>query len=296
MALTIAHVRRYIELGMIIHPCCPPDHCTKSPGKIPYIPGEGHMTGWQHHRKFSLAQWQEWIDYDSEINIGFLTGSPSSLVCLDIDNDEGMALLEKIDPDWKSTWAYQTGRGLRVLYRKEGPSPSGIITRGDASIEVLGDGRQSVLPPSVHPNGSEYHWRDGSAPKDCGCSSRTDWLSHLGSSGGGIDGLNSDETDWSSILQTPPRPGERNNSFTSIAGHLMSPGGGMSEGEASFWLRLYNKTLPEPLDDRELAGIVRSIRRSEERTIQSGERDIKKLMVTHGLSYQDAKLMWSNMG
>ena len=69
----------------------------------------------------------------------------------------------------------------------------------------------------------------------------------------------------------------------------------MSEGEAAFWLRLYNKTLPEPLDERELTGIVRSIRRAEERTVLSGERDIKRLMVTHGLSYQDAKMMWLNM-
>lgn len=254
------------------------------------------MTGWQHHGQFSLDQWQEWIDYDSEINVGFLTGAPSNLVCLDIDDDEGMVLLEQLDSKWGETWAYKTGRGLRVLYRKVGPSPSGIIARGDASIEVLGDGRQSVLPPSVHPNGSEYHWCDGNSPKQCGCSGRTDWLSHLGQGNGGLDGLNSDETDWTSIIASPPRKGERNIKFASIAGHLMSPGSGMSEGEAAFWLGLYNKALPEPLDDRELTGIVRSIRRSEDRSVQSGERDIKRIMVQYGLSYSDAEMMWKSMG
>lgn len=293
----LSHIKRYVDLGFVVHPLCPPSHVCQSPGKIPFDPVEGrHMTGWQHHGQFSLDQWQEWIDYDSEINVGFLTGSPSSLVCLDIDDNEGMVLLEQLDPEWKQTWAYRTGRGLRVLYRKEGSSPSGIITRGSRSIEVLGDGRQSVLPPSVHPNGKQYHWCDGNSPKVCGCSSRTEWLSYLGQSSGGLDGLNSDETDWTSILAAAPHQGERNIKFASIAGHLMSPSGGMSEGEASFWLGLYNKALPEPLDDRELTSVVRSIRRSEERSVQSGDRDIKRLMVTHGLSHSDAKMMWENMG
>lgn len=76
----------------------------------------------------------------------------------------------------------------------------------------------------------------------------------------------------------------------------MSPGGGMSESEATFWLSLYNNALPEPLDDRELTSVVRSIRRSEERSVQSGERDIKRLMVQYGLSHGDAEMMWKNMG
>ena len=291
------YVKRYVDLGFVVHPLCPPTHYCQSPGKIPFDPVAGrHMSKWQHHEQFSLQQWQEWLDYDSEINVGFLTGSPSGLVCLDIDDDEGMALIEELEIRCEDTWQYNTGRGLRVLFESPGHAPSGLISRGSASIEVLGDGRQSVLPPSVHPNGKQYHWVMGRSPKDGPCSGDVGWLRFLGSSGGdGLDGLNSDETDWASILGSAPQRGERNVKFTSIAGHLMSPGGGMSEGEAAFWLSLYNRTLPEPMAESELTSIVRSIRRSEERTVQSGEREIKRLMVQYGCSRSDARTMWEGM-
>lgn len=253
------------------------------------------MAGWQHHEQFSVEQWQEWLDYDSEINVGFLTGAPSGLICLDIDNNEGMALLGKLGIQWKETWQYRTGRGLRVLYRKHGDCPTGIISKGDASLEVLGDGRQSVLPPSVHPNGRQYEWVVGRSPKTCECSDDTLWLEHLGSGNESLDEINSDDADWLAVLENPPRQGERNNRFASLAGHLMSPSGGMSEGETAFWLRLYNRALPEPLGESELASVVRSIRRAENHAIELGEREIRRLMVQYCLSHSDAKLMWKSM-
>ena len=70
----------------------------------------------------------------------------------------------------------------------------------------------------------------------------------------------------------------------------------MSAGEAAFWLTLYNKSSPEPLAEPELTAIVRSISRSEQRAVQSGEREIKRIMVEQGCSHSDAKMIWENMG
>lgn len=299
MAVTKSVIERYIELGFCIHPCCPVDHKCQSPGKIPFDAYHGcHMSGWQNHEQFPLDWWEEQIDYEPEVNIGFLTGSPSDLLCLDIDDNEGMALLGQLDIPWRDTWQYRTGRGLRVLYRHQGSGPTGIITRGSASIEVLGDGRQSVLPPSQHPNGSEYRWCVGNTPRDCGCSGRTDWLEHLGgaSGSGGVDGLNSEDIDWMSVLSSPPREGDRNRFLTSVAGRLLSPGG-LCCAEAEFFLKLYNRhQIPEPLPEGEVRSIVESVGRSEQRTRESGIREIKRIMIDHDVSFEDAKLMWQNEG
>ena len=293
--LSLSHIKRYVDLGFVVHPLCPPDHYCQSPGKIPYMPGDGHMQGWQHHEQFSADQWAEWLDYESEINVGFLTGQPSGLICLDIDNEEGKALIEQLGIE-QNTWQYRTGRGLRLLYRRDGSCPTGLISKGNASVEVLGDGRQSVLPPSIHPNGRQYEWVVDRSPKTCTCSDNTLWVEHIGGVGGGeLDDLNSEETDWSSILKQTPVKGERNTRLTSIAGHLMSPSGGMSEGEAAYWLSLYNNSLPEPLGEGELVAVVRSVFRAEQRSIQSGEREIRRIMIERCVSHSDAKMIWENM-
>ena len=76
--IPLTWVKRYQELGFVVHPCCPPTHRCQSPGKIPYDPYERrHMEGWQNHPQFTLEKWAEWLDLEPEINIGFLTGSPS---------------------------------------------------------------------------------------------------------------------------------------------------------------------------------------------------------------------------
>jgi hypothetical protein len=256
------------------------------------------MKAWQKHGQFSAAQWQEWLDYESDINVGFLTGSPSGLLCLDIDDNEGMRLLDELEIPWKETWQYRTGRGLRVLFRQVGDCPSGIISKNNASLEVLGDGRQSVLPPSIHPNGRQYQWVVGRSPKDCGLCDDTRWVRFLGGGDERLAKLTSnaaDPDDWERTLSSPPGSGNRNIWFTSLAGRLLSPGG-LSPEECEFWLRLYNKNcLSEPLGENEIRGIVASVSKSETRTRQSGEREIRRLMVEYGLNHADAETMWRNM-
>jgi hypothetical protein len=292
----ISYVQRYIDLGFVIHPCCPAEHYCQSPGKIPYDPYHGrHMSGWQTHGQFSLEQWQEWIDLDSSINIGFLCGAPSDLLCLDIDEDEGMKVLEKFDIPWRDTWQYRTGRGLRVLFRHRGPGPTGLLTADNHSVEVLGDGRQSILPPSVHPNGSSYEWVVGNSPKDCGLSSETGWADRIGGQNGELDDLSLEDTDWKAVLDRPPAPGARNETLVKVAGHLLAPGG-MAPKEAEFWLSLYNShCLPEPIGGRELSAILRSVAKMEQRTRDTGEREIRRIMAEYGVKWDDAKTMWEGM-
>ena len=286
----IDHVNRYIELGFVIHPCCPPTHRCQSPGKIPFDPVNGHhMSEWQKHEQFSLEQWQEWIDYDSEINIGFLCGSPSSLVCIDVDSDEGQVILEESDiTDWQQTWQYRTGRGLRVLYRNAERARSFTLSRDDSFIEILGDGKQSVLPPSLHPNGQRYRWLAGCSPRDRDPSSRVDWLRRISPT---VD-ITSETEDWSANIQVDTVEGNRNQILTRLAGHLMNPCPLPAE-EAYIWLSMYNRTHNKPpLADAEVRSVISSIGRRESAQAVVKDREIKAIAKRHSVSYADAAEMW----
>lgn len=288
--LSLAHVKRYQELGLVVHPCCPPTHRCQSPGKIPFNVSNGHhMKEWQKHEQFSLDQWQEWIDYDSEINIGFLCGAPSSLVCIDVDSDEGQALLEdsEID-DWKNTWQYKTGRGLRVLYRSEKGGRSFTISRGDSFVEILGDGKQSVLPPSVHPNGNQYRWLAGCSPRDRAPLSTDGWMRRIQPT---VE-ITSEGEDWEAEVQKDTPAGARNETMTRLAGHLMHPGP-MPAEEVYIWLSMYNNMHNKPpLADREVRSVISSIGRRETAQAVVKDREVKAIAKRHSVSYADAAEMW----
>jgi hypothetical protein len=256
------------------------------------------MVEWQTHKQWGLDWWEEMLDLEPSINVGFLCGERSSILCIDIDDSEGMALLDKFNIPWRYTWQYRTGRGLRVLFRAAGKSESFIFTSYGGTLEILGDGRQSVLPPSVHPNGTCYAWVDGHSPRDCECNTDIEWLARLdrtGGAGAGIGagtGLNSDDVDWACTLRDGVSAGARNVTVASIAGHLLSPGG-MAPGEVILWLNLYNnKMVRPPLSENELLAIVKSISKMEATTQETGDREIKRLMVTYGLNRSDAEVMW----
>lgn len=292
----ISAAQRYIELGFVIHPCCPPDHKCQSPGKIPFDPIEGrHMTAWQTHTQFSMDQWQEWVDYESSINIGFLCGSPSGLLCLDIDSKEGEGILDESGvKQWRETWRYNTGRGFRCLFRDREKSISTIISRGDSSYEVLGDGRQSVLPPSVHPNGRRYAWVVGHTPRDGEPAGSEGWIGGVVSGGDGTS-ITSDREDWVKNIQTVTNHGNRNTTMVRLAGHLMNPCP-MPAEEAYIWLDLYNQRYCKPpLPDREVRSIVNSIRKSEAGQQAERDREIRDIMQRHGLTYDEAATVWRGM-
>jgi hypothetical protein len=226
------------------------------------------MPQWQDHPQFSLEMWENWLDLEPDINIGFLTGRSSGLVGIDIDTEEGGLLLEQCKEfsGWEKTWQYTTGKGSRLLFRcgKDGDRvPSGVFTRANSHLEILGCGRQTVLPPSLHPGGEFYRWRSGFTPRDI--ETPTAWAerSPLASATNLLDGLNSDAEDWEETLSERAPAGRRNDTLTRVVGHLMAPAP-VPAGEALRWAMLWNKSMCKPpLPDGEVAAIVTSITRRE---------------------------------
>lgn len=95
--------------------------------------------------------------YGNEHNIGLCLGPASGLMAVDIDTDDAELLrkIEKIIPD--SPVKKRGKKGYTAFYIYDGQT-SCSFKKGDAGIDILSAGRQTVLPPSVHPSGILYEW------------------------------------------------------------------------------------------------------------------------------------------
>jgi len=258
------------------------------------------MEGWQNHPQFTLEKWAEWLDLEPEINIGFLTGSPSKIVAVDIDDAAGEELFNRVtggdhQRDHKSsgrTWRFRTGKGLRYLYLLDRTGVrSARFASGDAGFEILGDGRQSVLPPSVHPSGRAYEWDSEASPKTGKLLPLDPRLIAYSAEGD----VTSERPDWQAAVQAPTQEGTRNETLTKLAGHLLAPASVPPE-EVYIWLKLYSAAnCKPPLSDAEIKMIVRSIQNRQERADVQAELETRRLMREHNLSWRDAEMMRRGM-
>lgn len=92
-------------------------------------------------------------------NIGLALGPASGLCAVDIDTDdtEWLKKIEKILPE--SPVKKRGAKGYTAFYKYNGlPSKSVRNEDGTAGIDFLSVGKQTVLPPSIHPSGMEYTW------------------------------------------------------------------------------------------------------------------------------------------
>ena len=99
-------------------------------------------------------------------NIGMACGSQSNgvlVVDIDIDDETGKDGIRSLK-EWEhehgalpDTAMTLTGRGgNHYLYRSTGPTRSRIACK--EGIDIRADGAYIVLPPSIHPNGTQYTW------------------------------------------------------------------------------------------------------------------------------------------
>lgn len=104
---------------------------------------------------------RHWESKPQEMNIGVCLGAASGLMALDFDDDiDGLhakiANLIPVSPLRKTG-----SKGYTAFYRYDPAITSrGFSKSGVRVLDILSDGRQTVLPPSVHPDGSVYAWID----------------------------------------------------------------------------------------------------------------------------------------
>ena len=91
-------------------------------------------------------------------NVGLCLGEASQIMALDFDDDvDGMqARIIDLIPD--SPVKKKGAKGFTAFYRFTGEKSQGFSVRGTRVLDVLAGGKQTVLPPSLHPSGATYHW------------------------------------------------------------------------------------------------------------------------------------------
>ena len=163
------HIENYILNQWIVIPC-------RHREKIPL------MKEWQKKRSNTKEEIQLWNKEYENYNIGVLTGSPSEIVMIDVDGEEGKKYLDEIsNGDLPKTATFKTpGNGIRYVYK----IPKGIQLKtksipleGDhQEVALMSDNKYSIMPPSIHPNGGKYEWLQGLAPWEIEIPEAPKWM------------------------------------------------------------------------------------------------------------------------
>jgi hypothetical protein len=168
---------QYLAHGFAVTCCCDPDHVgvgwkhgqeCKSPGKTPMHPWKALQT----QLPTAAEVTQRWRDF-AYGNVGAVLGQVSGVIRVDVDGVESERLLQ----DWSQgdippTWEFRssaTGRGLLYAWPKDLPCQTTAESSNKAAhreLRLMGNGSQTVLPPSRHPSGAVYTWIPGHGPQD----------------------------------------------------------------------------------------------------------------------------------
>lgn len=261
----------YVALGLAVLPLCGPRHCCSHPGKVPVDLRTGrHLGGWQTRRVPTLAEVEAWLSLPLGLraNLGCVMGRASGVVGVDVDGPEGEEGLRELSgghlPD---TWEYQTRPGRRRLIYA---LPEGVripSTRPRPKLEILSDGVQAVLPPSLHPLGHRYTWVPGRDPWTFGPPAPAPgWLQALGNR---PETVPAPPEGWRALVTGPIPEGMRNITLTRLAGYLLRRG--VDPYVALELLEAWAATrCRPPLDPVEVRRTVNSVARAEVRRRRKG--------------------------
>lgn len=121
--------------------------------------GEKRPVGaaWQTRATGSPADVAAWLKAGA--NVGLLLGPESGVVDVEYDDPAGLELLGDYGVLDLPTPTWRSARGEHRLFRWEPWMPPKAAIKADAiEIRLGGRAAQSVLPPSIHPDGIGYEW------------------------------------------------------------------------------------------------------------------------------------------
>ena len=139
---------------------------------IPVIPSQKRpiLKNWQKYciERPSDKEIKEWITKYSDCNIGIALGTKvgqsRQVACLDIDDDEIIDPVLRALPFQGPTKKGKKGLTVFVLTDISITNHKFKRTQADGrpmlrpSVELLAHGSQTVVPPSIHPEGMIYQW------------------------------------------------------------------------------------------------------------------------------------------
>ncbi|MEY4376559.1 MAG: hypothetical protein RJB26_1109, partial [Pseudomonadota bacterium] len=147
---------KLLERGISVVPIAPG---TKRPGAYSAETGWRGMPDWTKYAErmpteIELEIWATWPD----AGIGVVLGKLSKLTGIDKDYDlpgGNDALLQLIP---YSPIAKKGEKGWTRFFQYNGEKSCSFDVNGQRVLDVLSDGRQTVVPPSAHPSGCSYVW------------------------------------------------------------------------------------------------------------------------------------------
>jgi Bifunctional DNA primase/polymerase, N-terminal len=178
---------QFSSWGMAPLCCCDPDHvavgkphakgCTTW-GKTPMRPWKR----WQTQVPALADVERQWRDYPLG-NVGIVLGQGSGVVRIDVDGTTGPALLAQWSGgDLPDTWEFLSpsgGHGWLYSWDKEVPcrtTTTKTIKGKHEELRLMGNGSQTMVPPSRHADGGTYTWVPGHSPTSCALAPAPDWL------------------------------------------------------------------------------------------------------------------------
>lgn len=277
----------YLKMGWSAIALCPPNHeyCSKD-----------HKLSCKKPGKVPLRKWEKWQkelptieDLENQwrlvpkANVGVVMGSISGLIGIDVDGAGGDDWLTELScGDIPPTVAFNTGRddSYRLIYAlpKGHPCPTVCFANPDGSepLKFLGEGGQTVMPPSKHASGHRYHWINKRSPKDIKVAEAPPWLLGIlkNKQNEGGKGKESQSKNKNQPKEQLPGVSEgvveggRNAYLTRVAGAMRRQG--CSQEEIYECLRFINSNrCKPPLAPAEVSTIAKSMSKYEPREVPS---------------------------
>jgi len=118
-------------------------------------------TNWTQFCKEPLSEelFEKWCITKENYNVGLCLGPASNVMVFDVDTDdpEVTELLKKVLPP--TPVVKRGAKGFSYFYKYSGEKTSEIKLLGKQIIDVLSIGRQTIVPPSIHPvTNLPYQW------------------------------------------------------------------------------------------------------------------------------------------
>ena len=160
-ALFVKAASTYHERGWQVVPLLPPVRGDSTTGKRPV------GKAWPDARLTLTEIDATWKGAVTPPNLGILTGEPSGLVVLDVDDAALFAPWAKRHPEAASTRTVARGNApegrCHLYFALSDGTPAPQSTKGPG-WDLLSTGKQAVAPPSVHFTGGTYRWNDAAVP------------------------------------------------------------------------------------------------------------------------------------
>jgi hypothetical protein len=134
---------------------------------IPAKTGEKNpaILTWKHwqENKVDDDTFKAWLKGGWFRNINLCLGQISDIYEIDVDVRDAPVGLILAGYSENEVWVCESSGGkIKIFFRAKSPLPNKVdckVNNNGEHVELRGDFHLSVLPPSIHPSGSEYIWK-----------------------------------------------------------------------------------------------------------------------------------------